>query len=242
MDLISKKAASAIKKSQVVVGYRTYINLLGGFLKNKEVVVSGMGEEVKRANYAIKEALNNKRVCVISSGDPGIYGMAGLVLELLNKNEEESIEIEIIPGIPAASSCAALLGAPIAHDFAVISLSDLLTDARLIEKRVEAAAKGDFAIVFYNPRSRRRTRPLERALEILIKYRSPDTPCGIVRNAGRKNQEIIVTVLKDLALFKERLDMRTTLIIGNSRTFIKGKYIVTPRGYALKYNLERNTR
>ncbi len=193
-----------------------------------------MTQETERAKKAIEKARAGKRVCLVSSGDPGIYGMAGLVLELLNKDDENKINIEIIPGISAASSCASLLGAPLMHDFATISLSDLMTDKKLIKKRVKLACQGDLVIVFYNPKSKKRTLPLRDAWDILMKYKSPRTPVGIVQNAYRKNEEVIVTKLKNM--LKVDIDMATTVIIGNSKTFIKGKYIVTPRGYNLPVN------
>lgn len=217
----------------MVVGYKTYIRLLGHLVDNKEVISSGMTEEIKRAKYAIAKAKRGRKVCLISSGDPGIYGMAGLVLELLKKNDLNEIKIEIIPGIMAANACAALLGAPLMHDFAVISLSDFLTDLELIKRRIELAAKADFVIVLYNPKSRKRIVPFQKAGDILLKNKSPHTPVGMVRNACRDNQEIIVTTLKNMASFKG-IDMATTIIIGNSKTYVKDRYIITPRGYNLK--------
>lgn len=213
----------------MIVGYQTYVRLLGSLIDNKEVVSTGMTEEIERARYAIKRAQGGKNVCIISSGDPGIYGMAGLVLELLNKNDGD-IKIEIIPGIPAGSSCASLLGAPLMHDFVSISLSDLLTDRGLIKKRVELAAKGDFVVVFYNPKSKKRVQPLKDAWHILMRYRSPKTPVGIVRNAYRDNQEIEITGLKDM-LNSGKVDMFSTIIVGNTQTYVKDEFMITPRGY-----------
>jgi precorrin-3B C17-methyltransferase len=176
--------------------------LLGDLTYNKEIIYSGMTEEIKRAKYAIEHAGRGRRVCVISSGDPGVYGMAGLVLELLKKNDLNKIEIEIIPGIIAATASAALLGAPLMHDFAVISLSDLLTDLELIKRRIELAAKADFVIALYNPKSTKRIIPFQKACNILLKYKSPHTPVGIVRNAYRDGQEVIITTLKRLVTSK----------------------------------------
>ena len=217
----------------MVVGYKTYIGLLGDLIAGKEVVSSGMTQEAKRAGFAIKAAEEGRQVSLISSGDPGIYGMAGLVLELLGGEEKDKIRIEIIPGIIAATSCASLLGAPLMHDFAVISLSDILTDLKLIKRRIVKAASGDFVIVFYNPQSKSRTRPLKAAWKILMKYKSPNTPVGMVRNAARKNQEVKITTLKDM-LTEKKIDMVTTIIVGNSRTFTKRQYMITPRGYNSK--------
>ncbi|MCQ9207500.1 MAG: precorrin-3B C(17)-methyltransferase [Omnitrophica bacterium] len=233
ISLISPKALEAIKRSEVVVGYKTYIGLLGDLIAGKEVVSSGMTQEAKRAGFAIKAAEEGRQVSLISSGDPGIYGMAGLVLELLGGEEKDKIRIEIIPGIIAATSCASLLGAPLMHDFAVISLSDILTDLKLIKRRIVKAASGDFVIVFYNPQSKSRTRPLKAAWKILMKYKSPNTPVGMVRNAARKNQEVKITTLKDM-LTEKKIDMVTTIIVGNSRTFTKRQYMITPRGYNSK--------
>ena len=189
-----------------------------------------MTGEVKRARFAIKKALEGNRVCLVSGGDPGIYGMAGIVLELLSNDEREKIKIEVIPGISAASACASLLGAPLVHDFAVISLSDCLTEKRLIEERVKKVCQGDFVIVFYNPRSKSRVTPLKAAWQILMKYKSPQTPVGIVRNAYRENESIEITELKNMLCLR-MIDMRTTIIVGNSETYVKGGYMITPRGY-----------
>lgn len=205
------------------------MGLLGNLTIGKEVISSGMTQETERARHAIEKAQGGKRVSLVSSGDPGVYGMAGLVLELLD-GEEEQIKIEIIPGIIAATASAGLLGAPLMHDFAVISLSDILTDLELIKRRITMAVKGDFVIVFYNPRSSRRIQPLKAAWQILMEYKSPDTPVGIVRNAARKNEEVVITTLKDM-LTAKRIDMTTTIIVGNSETYKKGRFMVTPRGY-----------
>lgn len=232
-NFLSPRAYKAIQDCQVIVGYRTYLQLLNGLLAGKEIISSGMTQEVRRAHEAIEKALAGKEVCLISSGDPGIYGMAGVILELLEKDGMEKIEIEIIPGITAASSCASLLGAPLMNDFTVISLSDLLTDRHLIEERVRSACQGDFVIVFYNPKSTKRVKPLERAWQILMRYKSPWTPVGVVRNAQRRDEEVIITSLKDMLSLKQ-IDMGTTIIVGSSKTYVKGKYMITPRGYKLK--------
>lgn len=206
--------------------------LLGKMLKKKEVISSGMMEEVKRAQEAIIKANQGRRVCVISSGDSGVYGMSGLILELLDKKSLNALKLEVIPGVPAAIASASLLGAPIMHDCANISLSDLLTDKKLIKKRVELAARGDFVIVLYNPKSKKRLDLLKDTYRILMKYRSPNTPVGIVRNAYRDKQKVQVIKLKDMLSYKF-IDMLTTIIIGNSQTYLKGKFMVTPRGYKI---------
>ena len=236
--MLSQRALKAINESQLIIGYKTYTKLLGTLVTGKEIISTGMTEEINRVKLAITKVEEGKKVCLISSGDSGVYGMAGLVLELLTKKQMDRIKMEIIPGIIAATACAGLLGAPLMHDFAVISLSDLLTDLELIKRRIELAAKADFVIVLYNPKSKNRITPFRDACNILLKYKSKDTPVGIVRNATRNNEETTITTLKKLPYFK-KIDMVTTIIIGNSKTYIKGKYIVTPRGYNLKSNRGR---
>lgn len=230
LDLLTLRAKKAIRESQVIAGYKTYIKLLGNLSKGKELISTGMTQEIERARQAIDKAKEGYRVCLVSSGDPGVYGMAGLVLELLK--EDEGIEIEVVPGVLASSGCAAILGAPLMHDFAVISLSDLLTDLKLIEKRIIAAAKADFVIALYNPKSKKRVGPFERACDILKRYRKPQTPVGIVRDCERPGQKVRIIRLKDLPQCQD-IDMTTTVIIGNSQTYVKGKYMITPRGYRL---------
>jgi len=237
-DSLTPRAYQAVKNCHVVVGYKAYLELLdsdlaGGLLAGKEIISSGMTQELTRAGKAIEKALAGNDVCLISSGDPGIYGMAGVILELLEKEGTAKIPIEIVPGVTAASSCASLLGAPLMNDFAVISLSDLLTDAKVIEKRIRSACQGDFVIVFYNPKSKKRIKPLEKAWQILMKYRSPQTPVGIVRNARRADEEVILIPLKEMLTVRQ-IDMGATVIVGNSKTFTKGRYMITPRGYERK--------
>ncbi len=221
------------------MGYKGYLQILDdlttGLLSGKEIISSGMTQELSRAGSAIERALAGNDVCLVSSGDPGIYGMAGVILELLTKEEDSKIPLEIVPGVTAASSCASLLGAPLMNDFAVISLSDLLTDGKVIETRIRSACQGDFVIVFYNPKSKKRTKPLEKAWKILLKYRSPETPVGIVRNARKTDEEVILVPLKEMLTVKQ-VDMGATVIVGNSNTFVKGRYMITPRGYERKQN------
>jgi len=237
-DSLTPRAYQAVKGCRVIVGYKAYLELLdsdlsGDLLAGKEIISSGMTQELTRAGKAIEKALAGNDVCLISSGDPGIYGMAGVILELLGKEGTAKIPIEIVPGVTAASSCASLLGAPLMNDFAVISLSDLLTDAKVIEKRIRSACQGDFVIVFYNPKSKKRIKPLEKAWQILLKYRSPQTPVGIVRNARRADEEVILIPLEKMLTIKQ-IDMGATVIVGNSKTFTKGRYMITPRGYEKK--------
>jgi precorrin-3B C17-methyltransferase len=228
---MTPKAREAIETADVVVGYKTYVDLVRALVKPDAEVVSGtMGREVDRAKTAVAKALENKRVVVVSSGDPGVYGMAGVVLEVAAQEAKE-IPIEIIPGVTAATAAASKLGAPLVTDFAVVSLSDLLTPWQQIEKRLEAAAKADFAIVLYNPQSIGRKKPLARAHAILLKYRAPGTPVGVVRQAGREGEETAITTLERLLDYD--VDMVTTIIVGNSTTRVVNGRMVTPRGYDL---------
>jgi cobalt-precorrin 5A hydrolase/precorrin-3B C17-methyltransferase len=229
---ITPKAISAIRKSQIIVGYKPYVARIAPLLKDKEVLGTGMTEEVDRARAATELAQKGKKVCVVSGGDPGIYGMAGLVLELA---AGKGLHVEVIPGIPALSACAASLGAPLMHDFASISLSDRLTPWEIIEERLDAAARADFVIVLYNPKSRGRVRQIERAREIIMQYRAGNTPVGIVRAATRDNEHVAIATLEDM--LKREIDMQSTVIIGNSNTRRLGVRLVTPRGYERKYRI-----
>jgi precorrin-3B C17-methyltransferase len=219
----------------VIVGYDTYVGLLDPhLLEGKETIVTGMRKEMERCRAAIRKAREGKKTAVVSSGDAGIYGMAGLVLELLDEaGPRAKVEVEIIPGIPALAAAAALLGAPLMHDFAVVSLSDLLTPWEVIRSRIEAAAMADYVIVLYNPRSRRRNWQLAEAKAILLLFRNGSTPVGIVKNAMREGQSVELTTLSDLD--ESQADMLSILVVGNSRTRILGKRMVTPRGYLQKY-------
>ncbi len=195
-----------------------------------ETITGSMGREVDRARTAVAKALENKKVVVVSSGDAGVYGMAGVVLEVASL-ENATMPVEVVPGVTAATAAAAKLGAPLVSDFAVISLSDLLTPWRHIEKRLEVAAASDFVIVLYNPQSQGRTKPLAKAHRILLKHRRPETPVGIVKNAGRQGEATIITTLKDM--LSNNVDMVTTIIVGNSATRLVNNRMVTPRGYPL---------
>jgi len=216
----------------VVVGYSTYIKLVKSIIKVDAEVISGtMGKEVERAKIALNKAFEGKRVVMVSSGDPGVYGMAGIVLEVAAR-AESSVSVEIVPGVTAATAASAILGAPLVSDFAVISLSDLLTPWEKIKRRLEAAASADFSIVLYNPQSQGRVEPLAQAYEIMLKYIKPQTPVGIVRQAGREGEEYTVTTLKDM--LNCNIDMVTTVVVGNSATKIINGKMVTARGYDLK--------
>lgn len=195
-----------------------------------EVYSGTMGKEVERAKIAVSKAIENLRVVMVSSGDPGVYGMAGVVLEVAAQ-EKVDVPVEIVPGVTAATAASAILGAPLVSDFAVISLSDLLTPWEKIERRLEAASQADFSIVLYNPQSQGRIEPLTKAYEIMLKYIKPDTPVGIVRQAGREGEEATITTLKDM--LNCPIDMVTTIVVGNSMTKIVNGKMVTARGYDL---------
>jgi len=198
-----------------------------------------MRQEVDRCAKAVELAQEGRTVAVICSGDPGIYAMAGLVFEVLSRQpsavSRQLVNVEIIPGIPALSSCASRLGAPLMHDFASISLSDLLTPWELIEKRLEGAAAADFVIVIYNPKSKGRQDHIKKARDIILKHRSPGTPVGIVKGATRDNETVAITDLKNM--LDNEIDMQSTVIIGNSNTFTWQGQMVTPRGYEKKYKI-----
>ncbi len=226
---ITPRAEQALKSAEAIVGYSLYIDLLGEeLLAGKEVYRSGMHGEIERCRLALELARSGKRVAVVSSGDPGVYGMAGPVLEVLGS---EDLEVEIVPGVTAATAAAACLGAPLNHDFAVISLSDLLTPWPVIEKRLRCAAAGDFITVLYNPKSVHRREQLARAVAVFLEQRPPSTPAGVVKNAGRRGQKAVITTLGEL--LEQEVDMLTTVIIGNSQTYVAGGRLVTPRGYTL---------
>lgn len=227
---MTPRALAAISASRVIAGYGPYLKLLGELLDGKETITSGMGSELERCRRAVAAAAGGRIVSLVSSGDAGIYGMAGVALQVAAA-QDVLPEVEVVPGITAASTAAALLGAPLMHDFVVISLSDLLTPWSLIEKRLQLAGEGDFVVVLYNPRSRGREKHLERAREILLQYRRDDTPVGVVRNGGRSGESVAITVLADLSHC--RVDMHSTVIVGNSRSFIWQHKIITPRGYKL---------
>jgi len=228
-EYMTIQAKQAIEESEIIVGYSVYIELISRYFKDKQYYSTSMKQEIERCKWAVERVKENKTVALVCSGDSGIYGMASLVYELC---EEENIEIEVISGVTAASSGAAVLGAPLTHDFAVISLSDLLTPLELIEKRLECAAMSDMVICIYNPSSKKRKDYLKRACEIVLKYKSKDTVCGYVKNIGRTGEESHICTLGELA--QVQADMFTTVYIGNSSTRnIKGK-MVTPRGYFIR--------
>ncbi len=229
---MSRRALDAIAAAETVVGYDTYLALINDLLPGKKIIGTGMTQEIDRCQAAVEEAMAGRRVAVVSSGDPGIYGMAGLVLELVFKYPPAvQPEVDIIPGISAIGAAAALLGAPIMHDFAVISLSDLLTPWDTIVKRAEMAAAGDFVIALYNPKSTRRVTQIEQVREIVLKHRPAATPVGIVRHASRPNESMVISDLENFT--REHIDMFSLVIIGNSRTYTAAGRMITPRGYSL---------
>lgn len=226
-DQMTLRAVRALEQCDCVAGYSLYLNLIRSLIQGKEQIQTGMTREADRCTAARDMALAGHAVAVISSGDAGIYGMAGLMFELCQSYPE--IEIEVIPGITAACSGGAVLGAPLTNDFAVVSLSNLLTPWETIEKRLYAAAQGDFCLCLYNPASKRRTDHLQRACDILLTERSADTPCGLVRNIGREGESFELTTLQELR--NTTVDMLTTVFVGNSVTKIVNGRLVTPRGY-----------
>lgn len=211
-----------------MVGYTPYLERLGPLGEGKEVIASGMTQEVSRAEQAVAAALSGKRVAVVSSGDPGIYGMAGPVLEVMRLLQAE-VEVSVVPGVTALSAAAACLGAPLMNDFAVISLSDLLTPWETIRRRLEAVALADFVIVLYNPASRRRRRGLVDCHEILLRHRGADAPVGIVKNALGPGEETSIATVR--TMLEHPIDMHTTVIVGNSQTYPWHGRLITPRGY-----------
>ncbi|MDR4509220.1 MAG: precorrin-3B C(17)-methyltransferase [Candidatus Brocadiaceae bacterium] len=227
---LSQRAVNALCNSETIIGYKLYIDMVLDLVQDKHVIVSAMREEVERVGLALEEAQRGKRVCVVSGGDSGVYGMAGLVLEMACK-ENIQLPIEVIPGIPAANAAAALLGAPLMHDYAMISLSDLLTSWDIIEKRIKCAAEADFVIVLYNPKSSQRDWQIGKAAEIILQYKSPDTPVGIVKNVTREGELSTITTLEKMASCF--IDMTTIIIVGNSTTFLCRNYMITRRGYRI---------
>ncbi|WP_020677270.1 cobyric acid synthase [Geopsychrobacter electrodiphilus] len=226
-------ALTAIESSTVVTGYQVYLELIADLIGTKETFATGMRQETERCREALRRAAQGAVVALVCSGDAGIYGMAGLVLELQQLEGPAVVEVEIIPGVSAVQGAAARLGAPLMHDFAVISLSDLLTDWSLIRRRLDAAGRADFVIALYNPKSRGRTTQIGEARAILMRHRAPETPVGIVRNACRAGESVCLTTLADM--LEAEIDMFSVVIIGNSSTRVDNQgRMVTPRGYEKK--------
>ncbi len=236
-----------LKSVSTVAGYKTYIDLIFPLIEGKQIIRTGMTQEVQRVEAAIEAACKGNSCALISSGDPGIYAMAGLVFEICqakkivvvpagSDSHKDALQIEVIPGVPAVCAGASLLGAPLTHDFATISLSDLLTPWEVIEKRIEAAARADFVVVLYNPKSKKRTWQLEKAQQILLKHRDENTPTGIVTSAMRHNQDVQIVALEKL--HEADVNMQTIVFVGNSTSSRYMDFMITPRGYAGKYKIE----
>lgn len=239
-DHMTFRAKEAIAESDTIVGYTTYVNLVEDLITGKDVYRYAMTQEVERAHQCIELAKSGSIVSLVSSGDPGIYGMAGLIYEVLAKsgwNPDVDLPVEIIPGVSALNSCSAIIGSPLMADFAVLSMSDLLVPWEIITKRVESAAAGDFVIVIYNPASKKRIHQLQDSRNIILKYRKPETPVAIIKGAYRDSQTVILTTLNDLPKHSEHLGMISTVIVGNSSTYTYKDLMINPRGYKSKYNI-----
>jgi precorrin-3B C17-methyltransferase len=227
LENMTLKAVDRIKKSDVIVGYTPYIDYLGDMVEGKELYSTGMTGEIERCKLAIKKTREGYNTAIISTGDAGLYGMAGPILELA-----EGVDVEIVAGVTAAFSAASELGSPIMHDYASISLSDLMTPWEVILNRVDKAAAADFVITIYNPRSKGRKDHLEKAVDIILKHRDPQTPVGVVKNSGRADTTIQITSLGEIDYTS--VDMLSVLIVGNSNTYKRDDKMITPRGYNIK--------
>ena len=223
------EARAALEQAEVLCGYTVYLDLIRGEFPDKEYFSTPMTQEIERCRAALERARSGRTTALVCSGDAGVYGMAGPVLELAPQFPE--VEIQVVPGVTAALAGAAVLGAPLMHDFAVLSLSDLLTPWEVIRRRLELSAQGDFVLCLYNPSSRRRRDHLRMACDIVLAHRGPETVCGWVRNAGRAQEEHQVLTLGELQ--EAQVDMFTTVFIGSAATRRIGDRMVTPRGYEL---------
>lgn len=226
LDNMSIKAHKILSEIDVIIGHKTYINLIKEHFSQKDFVKSGMKREVERCKETLDIAKSGKNIALISSGDAGVYGMAGILLELATK---ENIEVEVVPGITSSNASASVVGAPIMHDHATISLSDLLTDWELIKKRIDLASQGDFVISFYNPKSKSRTSQIVEARDIMLQHKNKDTVVAIVQNTSREGENSILTTLENM--LDHKIDMFSTVIVGNSKTYISNNKMITPRGY-----------
>ena len=238
-DHLTARARAAIAEADTVIGYATYIRLVKDLLDGKEVIKKAMTEELDRAIEAFERAKLGRKVALVSSGDAGVYGMAGPTFEVLFQagwTPDSGIEVEIVPGASALNTCAALVGAPLTHDFCAISLSDLLTPWPTIARRLDAVAYADFVVALYNPKSGRRTGQIVEAQRLFLRHRDPQTPVAIVKSAYRPKQRIEFTTLEKMG--EADIGMLTTVLIGNSNTFVRHGLMITPRGYANKYDVE----
>lgn len=226
-EQMTAQARQALEQCPVIAGYTVYIDLIREEFPEKQFLMTPMRKEAERCKMALEQARQGQDVAMVCSGDAGVYGMAGLMYEL--KADYPEVELKIVPGITAATGGAAVLGAPLMHDFAVISLSDLLTPWEQIEERLEAAAKAGFVICLYNPSSKKRADYLQKACDIFLKYRRPDTICGFVKNIGREGETYQILPLEILR--ETAVDMFTTVYIGTEKTMELNGKMVTPRGY-----------
>ncbi len=239
-DHLSKKALDAVKDAEVVIGYSSYLKQIGDILsENQEKMPFNMKDEIKRCEAAVKKSLEGKTVALVSGGDAGIYGMSGLLLEIIEKESlVGKVPVEFIPGIPAFCAVSSAVGAPITNDFCVISLSNLLTPWEDIEKRLRAASAGDFVIIIYNPKSMKRKEELTIAKNILLENIEHDRPVAIVKAVTRPDEEIVITTLENIDNF-DIVTMNTTVIVGSSNTYVNDLYMITKRGYGNKYDLNK---
>jgi precorrin-3B C17-methyltransferase len=252
---MSIRSHEVLERVDTIVGYTTYIDLIRPLIQGKNVLTTPMKKEVDRVNAALDIALKGRSCAIISSGDPGIYAMAGLVFEVCKQKkvpivspssnagpteDTSKLRVEVVPGIPALCAGSALLGAPLTHDFAAISLSDLLTPWERIEQRIALAAQADFVIVLYNPKSKKRDWQLASAQKIILKHRSGSTPVGIVTRAMREGQDVRIVTLKNL--HTAPVDMQTAVFIGSSASIEYLDFMITPRGYASKYSIDEQNR
>ena len=230
----TRQSVEALEDCDLVIGYGLYVTQVADLVegRGKEIIYSAMGREIDRCLHAVAEACGGRKVALVSGGDPGIYGMAGLLLQVAQEVDQPP-EIVVIPGLTAASAAAAVLGAPLTHDFAVLSLRDLLTPWEVIEKRLRAAAEADFVIVLYNPRSKGRAEVLEQTRRIILEYRSPENAVGMVRGAGRADEQVWRTTLSAMEPLIDQADMATLVIVGSSKTYWRNNLMITPRGYDL---------
>ena len=226
---MTEAAKNSLKDADVIVGYKTYIDLIKDLIGDKEVLSSGMRREIDRCQDCLDLAEQGKTVTLVSSGDAGVYG---IMLEIVEKQKSD-VEVVVVPGISAANAAASTLGAPLMHDYCVISLSDLMTDWEMIKKRLRCAGEGDFIVTLYNPKSKGRPDNIVEAQKILLEYKAPETPVGIVRNAKRANESTVITTLEKMC--DEEIDMFSMVVIGNSKTYITEDHLkmITPRGYQL---------
>ena len=230
------RAENAIKAADVIITYKSYIKNIEDLVVGKEVILKGMGDEIKRAELAIAKSREGKKVALVSSGDPGVFGMGNVLFQIIGKYSD--VKVKVIPGVTASNFAAGLLGAPL-HDFAVISFSDILTPISEIKRKVKAASEADFVIAIYNPLSKSRKQPFEESIKIMLETKKPDTIVGIVRSTD-DGVDVSITTLEKLS--DNEINMSTTIIIGNSMTYVQDGYMITPRGYKVSYPIHQLSR